>query len=270
MRRILTGTVIAVMCAAAALAQKQPKPKSQKEVDAIIAVQNATDAKSRIAAIDNVLTKFADTEFKPMLLIMGAGTYQQIGDNENMIVWAERALEADPKSYQAMIMLGSAYASRTKEFDLDKEEKLGKADGYAHKAIDAIKTAEKPNAQLTDAQWEEAKKDLMAQAHSILGTAALVRKKYDVAITEYKTAVDASTPPDPATLVRLSSAYIDAGKYDDAIPLLEKVMATPDAHAQVKSVAQAQRVRAMQLKAKAAGPAAAKPAPSGPQPEPVK
>lgn len=263
---------IAVVCAAAAIAQvKQPKPKSNKEVEAIMAVQNATDAKTRIAAIENVLTKYSDTEFKPQLLLMGALTYQQIGDTENMMVWAERTLDADPKNYQAMLMLGQAYASRTKEFDLDKEDKLKKAEDYANKATDALKTAEKPNAQITDQQWEDAKKQLTSQAYEIKGTVALVRKNYDAAITEYKNAVNASTPPDPATLVRLAAAYDQAGQPDAALPLLEKVMNTPDAHPQVKSVAQAERVRAMQLKQKKEGGAAApKPAqPSSPAPTPT-
>lgn len=255
MQKSLKGIIIAFVCAAALIAQvKQPKPKSQKEVDAIMAVQNATDPKARIAAIDAVLSKFADTEFKPMLLAMGAMTYQQLNDADNMIIWAERALEADPKSYQAMLMLGNAYATRTKEFDLDKEDKLKKAENYANQALEALKTAEKPNAQLPDDQWVEAKKQLTAQAHEVLGTSAMARKKYDVAVTEYKTAVDASTPPDPATLVRLAAADNAAGKPDDALAVIEKVMAAPDVHPQIKSVAQAERVRATQLKNKGAAP----------------
>jgi len=262
--------VIAVVCAAAAIAQvKQPKPKSQKEVDAIMAVQNATDPKARIAAIDDCLTKFADTEFKPALLLMGAMTYQQMGDNENMMVWAERALDADPKNYQAMLMLGQAYASRTKEFDLDKEDKLKKAEDYANKAMELIKTAEKPNPQITDEQWADAKKQMTAQSYEIKGTAALVRKNYDVAITQFKEAVNAATPPDPATLVRLAAAYDQAGQPDAALPLLEKVMNTPDAHPQVKSVAQAERVRAMQIKKQKEAPASNSPQPASPSPQPV-
>ena len=142
MRRILTGTVIAVVCAAAALAQtSQPKVKSQKEGQAIQAAFGATDGKAKIAAIDEVLTKYADTEFKPLLLSMGAQVYRQMGDSENMVVWAERALEADPKNPDTLNLLGNAYASRTKEFDLDKEDKLAKAEGYAKKALEEIKTA---------------------------------------------------------------------------------------------------------------------------------
>jgi tetratricopeptide (TPR) repeat protein len=268
MRNNFTKVILAVVCAAAAFAQaKQPKAKSQKELDALMAVQNATDPKARIAAIDAVLTKFADTEYKPGLLMMQASMYQQLNDYDNMIVYGERALEADPKSYQAMLILANAYVVRTKEFDLDKEDKLGKGEGYAKKALEELKTAEKPGPQVTDEQWTEGKKQMVAQAHEILGSAAMARKKYDVAVSEYKTAADAATPPEPATLIRLAAAYDAAGKPDEALPLIEKVMSTPDVHPQIKSVAQAERVRAMQLKNKGAAPApAAKPATPTPAP----
>jgi tetratricopeptide (TPR) repeat protein len=274
MRRNLTRIMVAVVCAAAVFAQaKQPKPKSQKELDALIAVQNATDANARLAAIDDVLTKFADTEFKPGLLLMAAATCQQKGDQDKMIIYAERALDADPTSYQAMLMLGSAYATRTREFDLDKEDKLAKAEGYANKALQALKTAEKPRPDLTDEQWDQAKKQLVSQAHEVLGTAAMVRKKYDLAVNEYKTAISGDATPDPTTMVRLASAYTADGKPDDALALLEKVMAMPDLHPQVRSVAQAERVRATMLKNKNAAPAAkpdgaAPPAAPAPTPTP--
>ena len=45
-------------------AQKQPKPKSQKEVDAIMAIQNAQDPDARVNAAEALLHNFADTEFK--------------------------------------------------------------------------------------------------------------------------------------------------------------------------------------------------------------
>ncbi len=273
MRKNLIKIMIAIVCAAAVFAQaKQPKPKSQKELDGLMAVQNATDADARLAAIEDVLTKFADTEFKPGLLLMAAATCQQKGDQEKMIVYAERALDADPNSYQAMLMLGNAYASRTREFDLDKEDKLNKAEGYAHKAIEALKTAEKPRPDLTDEQWTDAKKQLVSQAHEVLGTVAMVRKKFDVAVTEYKTAMEGDSSPDPATMVRLASAYTANGKPDDALALLEKVMATPNLHPQIRSVAQAERVRATMAKNKNAAPAKPEgtptPAPS-PSPTPV-
>ena len=51
-------------------------------------------------------------------------------------------------------------------------------------------------ASLTDDQWTAAKKDFAAEAHAALGMGAMVRKKYDVAESEFKTAIDnGSTSP---------------------------------------------------------------------------
>jgi tetratricopeptide (TPR) repeat protein len=237
---------------------KQPRPKSQKELDAIMAIQNAQTPDDRIAAIEALLTKFADTEFKPMVLDMAAATAQQKGDSDQMIIYAERSLEANPKSYQAMLMLGQAWAQRTKEFDLDKEEKLARAEKYAKDAMDLLPAAEKPRPDISDEQWAGAKKDIEAQCHEILGTIGMTRKKYDVAVAEYKTAAEIASTPDPATLVRLGSALNSAGKYDDAIASLDKAMAMPDVHPQVKQVAMAEKNRAVKLKAQGG----AKPAPA--------
>lgn len=111
----------------AAVALAQPKPKSQKEVDAIMAMQNAQDADSRIKAAQALITKFADTEFKPFALYVIASSYQQKGDAENAIVWAEKTLEVDKTNFMCMNMIATGLAQKTREFDLDKEDKLGRA-----------------------------------------------------------------------------------------------------------------------------------------------
>ncbi len=273
MNRKTIKALLAIACAGAAVfAQaKPPQPKSKKEAEALMAIHNAADVDSRIAAIENVLTKFADTEYKPALLNMAAMLYQQKGDQEKMVIYAERALQADPNDYQAMIMLGQNLAAHTREFDLDKEDKLARADKYANDALKALQTAEKPNPSLTDEQWNEAKKGLVGQAHEILGTAAMLRKKYDVAVNEYKAAADAEAPNvEPATLVRLAAAQNQAGKPDEALATIDKVMATPNLDARIRSVAQAEKARAAQIKSGGSKPASSPgAAPATPQPEPV-
>jgi tetratricopeptide (TPR) repeat protein len=198
-----------------------------------MAAQGNPDA--TIKAGDELITKFADTDFKEAALQSIAMAYQQKGDNDKAQIYAERILEVNPKSYQAQLMIGEILAGRTRENDLDKEEKLSKAEKSLNSAIANVNAAQKPNPQLTDAQWEEGKKFVVAQAHNGLGMAALVRKKWDVAITEFKTAAD--TVPEPTFQVRLASAYASAGKHDEAIALCDKVLADPQLHPQVKQVA---------------------------------
>jgi tetratricopeptide (TPR) repeat protein len=261
MKKYLLPVSMSIVLTAAALAQKQPHAKSNEEAKALNEVFTSTDVDGQIAAANAVLEKYADTEFKSTLLQMIAADYQRKNDFPKTIVYGDRALEADPQNYEAMLVLGNEYAKITKENDLDRDEKLGKAEGYANKVLAIVPTATKPNPRMTDAQWADAQKDLEASAHEILGIAALTRKKTDVAVKEFKTSVDIAATPDPATYVRLAVAYNLSGKYDDAIAITEKVATLPNAVPQVKSVAQAEHVRAIQAKKKAAA-AAAPPAPA--------
>jgi tetratricopeptide (TPR) repeat protein len=235
----------------------QPKPKSQKELEALQAIFSAQDPDVRIAAVENLLTKFADTEFKAIALQVAAASAQQKNDFEKMTVYSERTLEADPKNYGAMLMLASGIAQRTREFDLDKEEKLGRAEKYANTSIELIKTAQKPRPDLPDAEWEGAKKSYLAQAYEALGLAAMARKKYDDAAKQFEMAV--ATSPDGGTYVRLAAAYNQAKKPDQAIAALDKLNSVADVHPAIKQAAAQERNNAVKLKGGAGASAPATP-----------
>ncbi|MGH9721557.1 MAG: hypothetical protein ACRD8O_15210 [Bryobacteraceae bacterium] len=268
MRRILiAGAVWLAVGAAALLAQaKQPQPKSQKEVEALQAMFATQDPDARIKAADELIKKFADTEFKTVALYLMAASYEQKNQYEKMVFYAEETIKSDPMHYGALLMLATGIAKQTREHDLDREEKLAQSEKYAKAALEALKTAAKPNPQLTDEQWAGAKKDFEAQAHEAFGMAASTRKKFDVAIAEFKMAIEGSANPDPTTFVRLGQIYNQANKPDEAVAILDKVLAIADVHPQIKQFAQAERVRALQAKgaikpaAPATPPAAAPPA----------
>jgi tetratricopeptide (TPR) repeat protein len=236
-----------LMLAAAGMSFAQ-KPKSQKEVDALMAIQNATDFEGRLTAIENLLTKFADTEYKVIALEMASETARAMGDADKTIIYCERTIEADPTNMAALAMLSKTIAEKTREFDLDREEKLTRSDGFANKVIEMAPSAKKANAMLTDEQWTVRIKDLVAQAHEAKAAAAFVRKKNDLAIEEYKLAIDGAGTPDPTTLIRLGMVYNAAQKYDDAIAILDKAIAGTD-NAQVRQVAGQEKVKAATGKA---------------------
>jgi tetratricopeptide (TPR) repeat protein len=240
-----------------AWAQKAPQAKSQKEVEALMAINSAKTPDDRLKAIDNVLTKYADTEFKPMLLQMAMQTAEQKGDFAQTTFYAQQILDADPKSAFANVTMASELARHTREFDLDKEEKLAKAEKFAAAAIANAPNQPKPRPDITDDQWNGIKKDLASQAHEALGMIASLRKKYDVAITEFKTAADTAATADPATWVRLAQAYMDAGKLDEASAAVDKALSAPNVTDQVKQIAQAKKA---EIAKKRAGGSAAPPA----------
>lgn len=231
------------------------KVKSPKEGEALMAIQNSATAEDRIQAIENLLTKFADTEFKVIVLEIAADTTQQKNDSVQTVIYCERILEVDPKNLNAIASLAKITASGIRENDLDKEDKLKRVDELTGQCLKIGPDAKKPNAMLTDEQWVTRKNDFLADCHDALAAAAVLRKKPDVAVTEFQASL--GLRKDPATMVRMAQVYNSQGKYDDAIGLLEKVQAIPDANPVVKQVASQERVKAIMAKAKAPKPAEA-------------
>jgi len=245
-KSIVTGVLALVAGASALMAQgaapagpKQPAPKSQAELTAVQALfqaqQGGPDAV--IKAAEELLTKFADTDFKEVALLLEAQAYKVKGDDAKAQIFAERLLEANPKNFQGQMMVGEIIVKGTREHDLDREEKLTKADKYFNDAIAGVKAATKPNPQITDEQWAEIQKQVQAEAHNGIGMGELTRKKYDVAIAEFKSATELD-PKEYTYQVRLASAYQLSGKNDEAAAIADKVIAAPDVHPQVKQVAQ--------------------------------
>ena len=138
---------------------KQPTLKSKEEAAAVMAMFNAPDTDSRLKAGEALLQKFADTEYKSLALFFMAASYMEKNDFENTLTYAERSLQADPQNYQAMLLIMRTLAGRTKEFDLDREEKLATVEKYGNRVLEILKTAPRPNPNITDEQWEVAKKD---------------------------------------------------------------------------------------------------------------
>jgi tetratricopeptide (TPR) repeat protein len=253
----LTSTVFAYQQAAQQPQQQAgPKVKSQKELDALKKVQAATTPQERLTAIDGVLENFADTDYKHILLDMAIQTAQQGNDPARVEVYAERALKDDPKDATAQLAIASTTIQGTKEFDLDKEQKLAKAEKYANSALESLKTETSPNPQMTPQQWDEAKKAMMAEAHADMGAIAALRKKYDESLTHYKTA--AEQDPNPVILVRLANAYNESKQPDNAITTCDRILAMSSVPPQVKQIAQQEKARAE--KAKSGGTPAPAPA----------
>jgi len=248
MKKALWMMAVAAVLAVSGL-WAQPKPKSQKEMDALMAIQNAQGPDAQIAAVENLLTKFADTEFKVTALQMATQSAQQKGDLGLMTGYAERTLKADPKNYIVMLMLAQATVQQTREFDLDKDEKLKNSEKMVNEALEILKAAPKFRPDLTDEQWAGAKKDFEAQGLETLGMTAMVRKNYPEAVNQFKKAVEVQGSPDPATKVHLARAYNAVANYDAATLTLDAVLATPDLHPSIRTVAGQEKLKAAQAKA---------------------
>jgi tetratricopeptide (TPR) repeat protein len=215
-----------------------PNTKSPGESQAVVAMMQAQgNPDGMIKAADELVQKYSDSFYKELALWLEANAYQQKGDVDKAQIYAEQVVQLNPKHLQAPNMLGGLIVHQTKENDLDKDEKLAKAEKYFNMTLDTLKTAQKPNPQLPDQQWEEAKKSLAAEAHAGLGSVASFRKKPDVMQTEFRAAAELD-PAEPKYQVQLASALLSAGKNEEAAAVCDKVLANPQLHPQIKQVAQ--------------------------------
>jgi tetratricopeptide (TPR) repeat protein len=241
--------LLSIMPLLAGQAAKQPRPKTQKELEALQKVQAAAQAGNvdeELADINNVLENFVDTEFKPQLLVMAVQASERKNDYALIVTWSERLLQSDPNDIDARVALAEATARHTRENDLDKADSIKKIQDNANKALELLKTANTPPVGVPDAQWPDVKKDLTGRAYLALGQADTLDKKFPDALTQYKAAVAAD--PTPAMKAYLSKSYVENKQYDDAITTADQVIADASAPAVVKQFAQSQKDAATKLK----------------------
>ncbi|MGC2658759.1 MAG: hypothetical protein WA324_12445 [Bryobacteraceae bacterium] len=232
---------------------QQPAPKSAKEREALVKVQNdvqQNNVPQELKDIEYVLDTFADTQFKIQLLNMATDAANREGNYEQTVIWGDRTLEADPNNIPVRVTLAQAVVAHTRENDLDKDKSLKKVTDYANKALELCKSATSAPAGIPADQWPNFKKDFMAEAHAALGQVADLNKNYPEEIEDYKTSIGEADRQDPATYARLSKAYLENKQYDDAVTTADKVLAMPDAAPAVKQFAQQQKDNATKLKAK--------------------
>lgn len=191
--------------------------KSQAEFDAAIAIQSATDPQTRIDAAQKLLKDFKNTDFKEFANLMIFASYQELSDYENMILYGERTLEINPQNPGVLLELANAIPARTREFDLDKEEKLTRAEEFASRALTTIPNLPKPNPDMLDDDWLGMKKDFMSRGNEAMGLIAAKRGNHDEAVDFLIKAIGLAAEPNAMTHYHLADAYMNAGKKADAI-----------------------------------------------------
>jgi len=246
-RTIFSGVLVVTAGFSSLWAQTPPKGpavKSPAEGEAVNAVSKAVGPDSQIKAAEDLLTKFADTDFKEYALSIEARAYQERGrmkggkagqdDAIQAQIYGERALAINPHSFTMELLVGEVVENTIQEHDLDKKDKVAKCEKLLNGAMEDLKAATKPNPKIPDADWESGKKFMIAQDHNDLGTLALAQKQYDDAAKEFQLALDGD-PDQDKYAAELAQAYLSAGKIAESIAVCDKLLAKPNLHPQIKA-----------------------------------
>ncbi len=210
-------------------------------------VQNATDAQNRMKALDAFIAKYPASTLKGDALTMAGDTAQIINDSGKAKFYYEQAITADPMQDYAMIMLGAEIARGTGEHDLDKAQKLARADKLIHDGMSMLEKRQAP-AGVPPAAFDTQKKDDMAKGHLALGFLDLANQKDADAGKEFQAAFDTAPQGDAANLLRAGMAYNNAKMFTEANAMLDKFLSVPGMPDQYKKMAEDEKKRGQQLR----------------------
>jgi len=203
---------------------------------ALLAAQNG-DPATRIQLGEDFAAKFPTSLYLPGVYGVLTSSYFVTGNTDKMFTAGSKAIQLDPENVDVMSLLAMAIPRRVKATTPDGAQRLQTAEAYAHRTIEIIPTMTKP-AKVDDAEFEKAKNDKLALAHSGLGMIDMARQKYDDARTELTQAVQLASSPDPVDYYLLGTADVQGSYYKDAVAAYEKCADSGPLAAQCKARAE--------------------------------
>ncbi|MCH8268362.1 MAG: hypothetical protein IH846_12660 [Acidobacteria bacterium] len=198
-----------------------PEAKLQEEFAAYQQFMQEQGPDEQIRMVEDFLLEYPQTELKEYAFQVATQAYQAKNDYARVLTYGELTLSENENNLVALLILASAIAERTSRRDIDYQEKLADAEGYAGRALQQISNLRKPS-HFTIAQWVATKKDAEATPRAALGLIALIRENFARAEAEFKMATTLFSRPDPVTWYRLGLAYSYQEKYDLALEALER------------------------------------------------
>ncbi len=125
---------------AAPAGKRPPQAKTQPEFDAYKAAAALTDPAAQEKAANDFATKFPDSELRPLLYKSVMHQYQQANNAEKMMEMGQKVLTFDADDPEALVGVAQVLAERTRETDLDKDQRLGEAKKDAQRALVTVDT----------------------------------------------------------------------------------------------------------------------------------
>ena len=226
MKRFLMLVLVATVLATGLLAQ--PTFKSQEEGAGFMAVQQAATIQERANAAVKFVADFPSSDYVGLASYMAMLSFQQLNDFESMMLYGDMVLTSSPAPSVlagTLMSLAGAIPTRTREFDLDKEEKLAKAQDYATRAMALIPTLEKMDPAMTDDAWLETKMEFMSQCHEAIGSVHIKRENYEAAEVSLRKALDLAANPVAFTMYNLGVALSEQNKKEEAAALFGRCTA---------------------------------------------
>jgi len=249
----------------------QPQAKTQDEFKAYQDAVNIPDPAAMEKAADDFATKFPQSELKPILYQRLMSLYQNSNNSEKTVEIAHKVLQTDPNNAAALVTVAQVLANRTRETDLDKDERWDEATKDANRALQLVDSGEGIPAGTPPDRVPMFKNLVKSMAYASLGSIEFNKKNFPEAEKNLRQSVEVpGIQQDPVSWLQLSLSLDRQNKYPEALDAANKCVQVAQGHPAGTYCQQEQsRLQKLTAPGGSAAPGAAKPAtppPTSPQP----
>ncbi len=234
-----------------------PQAKSQDEFKAFQAAAAKTTAADSEAAANDFAAKFPDSDLRALLYRKAMYDYQNTNNAEKAIEMGRKMLALDPNNPEALVMVATFLAEKTRDTDLDRDERLAEATKDAQLALQTVDNDLMLPPNMPPEQITAVKSQMKGMAYGALGTIGIAKKDWPGAETNLRQATQLY-PTDPLSWLRLAYALDQEKKYAEAMAPANNCIQNSADQPQVNNLCKTERDRLIKLTAPApAAPAAA-------------
>lgn len=229
-------------------AKRPPQAKTQPEFDAYKAASASTDAAALEKASDDFATKFPDSELRVLLYKNAMRLYQNANSPDKTEAMGRKVLSFDADDPEALVIVAEVIAERTRETDIDKDQRYAEATSMALKATQTVDTNVQVPAGTPQDKIDAYKALLRSNAYSILGTIEFKKENFPVAQDYLQKSIDAfPSNPDPVVILRLALALDKQQKYPEALKAANRAVDMTQDNTPIGTPARRERERLQQL-----------------------
>jgi tetratricopeptide (TPR) repeat protein len=238
--------------------KRPPQAKTQPEFDAYnAAMANTNNPAALEKAADDFATKFPDSELRVLLYRSAMHSYQSANNADKMMEMGRKVLKIDPDDPEALVGVAQVLAERTRDTDLDKDQRLDEAMKLAQRSIETVDTDVAVPAGTPQDKIDAYKGFLRSSAYSIMGALQFKKEKFADAESYLRKSIDAyPAQPDPVVVLRLALSLDKQEKYPEALKFANQAVQLAQDNPTLAKLAGNERDRLVAL-----APAAAPPAP---------